>query len=204
MNDARQVFTATLRRHREQLGIPLSAIAESTKISASLLDALERSDLSRWPRGIFRRAFFREYVTAIGLSAESLVADFARLFPDEPGGAIADDSPSELRLVLAAAETTPVTALRRVAVAAAELAAIASVGLVAAWLLHANLWSASGIVALVYYPVSNLCVDRKPAWRGMRALINSQLPTPNFQAQRQAQTDRDEESFGSWTLEVGR
>ena len=40
---------------RERRGITLEAIAETTKIALPLLESLERSDVSHWPKGIFRR-----------------------------------------------------------------------------------------------------------------------------------------------------
>ena len=49
-------FGARLRRRRDEHGIALVTIAEQTKIKVSLLEALERDDVSHWPSGIFRRA----------------------------------------------------------------------------------------------------------------------------------------------------
>ena len=50
-------------------------IAEKTKISPSLLAGIERGDCSRWPGGIYSRAWIREYASAIGLDAEQIVMD---------------------------------------------------------------------------------------------------------------------------------
>ena len=61
----RESFGARLRQRREDQQIELSAIAEQTKIKLSLLEGLERDDVSRWPSGIFRRAFIRAYAHAI-------------------------------------------------------------------------------------------------------------------------------------------
>ena len=86
-------FGARLRRQREQQNIPLATIAELTKIKASLLEALERDDVSRWPSGIFRRAYIRAYAHAIGLSPDQLVQEFLERYPDpvveEPVAALA-------------------------------------------------------------------------------------------------------------------
>ena len=62
-------FGARLRQRRERQHIALSTIAEQTKIKLSLLEALERDDVSHWPSGIFRRAFIRAYAHAIGCGA---------------------------------------------------------------------------------------------------------------------------------------
>src|SRR5919201_1001717 len=87
----REAFGPTLRRERERRGISLEAIAHSTKISAGVLEALERNDLSRWPTGIFRRSFMRHYAAAIGLAHEEVLSDFLRLFPEsqQPGDQVA-------------------------------------------------------------------------------------------------------------------
>ena len=56
---------ARLRQRREREQIALTTIAEQTKIKLSLLEGLERDDVSHWPAGIFRRAFIRAYAHAI-------------------------------------------------------------------------------------------------------------------------------------------
>jgi transcriptional regulator with XRE-family HTH domain len=81
----RVAFGAELRRARERRGLTLDAIAEQTKVSATHFAGLERADLSRWPSGIFRRAFVRNYALAVGLDPEETVARFTRLFPDPSG-----------------------------------------------------------------------------------------------------------------------
>lgn len=75
-------FGARLRDRREQQQVALSTIAEQTKIKVSLLEALERDDVSHWPSGIFRRAFIRAYAHAIGLEPDVIVREFLELYPD--------------------------------------------------------------------------------------------------------------------------
>lgn len=75
-------FGARLRRERERRHISLQDIAERTKVKASLFDALERDDTSRWPSGIFRRAFIRGYANAVGLDADATAREFALRHPD--------------------------------------------------------------------------------------------------------------------------
>ncbi len=90
-------FGARLRHRREEQGIALATIAEQTKIKMSLLDGLERDDVSHWPSGIFRRAFVRAYAHAIGLDPDVVVREFLDVHSDpadrvatepslEPGG----------------------------------------------------------------------------------------------------------------------
>src|SRR5262249_19114951 len=75
-------FGPRLRQERERRQISLTSIAANTKISRSLLEALERDDVSRWPTGIFRRAFVRSYASAIGLDPDQIVKEFQERFPD--------------------------------------------------------------------------------------------------------------------------
>jgi len=75
-------FGARLRQQRERQQIALTDIADRTKINRSLLDGLERDDLSNWPGGIFRRSFIRAYAQAIGLEPGSIVREFLELYPD--------------------------------------------------------------------------------------------------------------------------
>ena len=75
-------FGARLRQRRERQQIALTTIAEQTKINLSLLEALERDDVSHWPSGIFRRAFIRAYAHAIGLEPDVVVREFLAVHPD--------------------------------------------------------------------------------------------------------------------------
>jgi len=75
-------FSARLCQQRERQGITLTEIATQTKISVSLLEGLERGDLSHWPSGIFRRAFIRAYAKAIGLNPDTVVREFIDLYPE--------------------------------------------------------------------------------------------------------------------------
>ncbi|SRR5579871_1316483 len=77
-----ETFGARLRRERERRQIALASISENTKISVALFAALERDDVSRWPSGIFRRAFIRSYAAAIGLDADAIANEFQARHPD--------------------------------------------------------------------------------------------------------------------------
>ena len=73
---------ARLRQRREERQVALATIAEQTKIKLSLLEALERDDVSHWPTGIFRRAYVRAYAHAIGLDPAVVVREFLEAHPD--------------------------------------------------------------------------------------------------------------------------
>ena len=75
-------FCLGLKAARERKGITLAEIANSTKLPVSMFVALERGDLRRWPKGLFRRSFFRGYVKMIDVPVAEAFAEFIRLFPD--------------------------------------------------------------------------------------------------------------------------
>jgi hypothetical protein len=75
-------FGARLRQQREERQVTLTTISTNTKIKLSLLEALESDDLSTWPKGLFGRAYLRDYAAAIGLEPETLVSEFLTLHPE--------------------------------------------------------------------------------------------------------------------------
>jgi cytoskeleton protein RodZ len=79
---ARTVGTR-LREAREKRGVTLRQVANSTRISVMSLEALERSDLSRLPGGIFTRAFIRAYAQEVGLDPDRTIQDFIAELPAE-------------------------------------------------------------------------------------------------------------------------
>ena len=76
-----EIFVGRLRRHRERNLITLEEIASGTRIKREQLAALERNDLSGWPRGLYARAWMRAYASAIGVDAIDTVDEFCRLYP---------------------------------------------------------------------------------------------------------------------------
>ena len=77
-------FGGKLRQAREERGLSLRQVAETTKIAASVLEALERNDVSKLPGGIFSRSFVRSYAAEIGLDPDATVREFLDRFHDEP------------------------------------------------------------------------------------------------------------------------
>jgi transcriptional regulator with XRE-family HTH domain len=152
---------ARLRAERERRGFTLEQVSVSTKIPVALLEALERDDLSRWPQGFYRRALFRAYVTTLGLQPEPLAVEFARLFPDgaspEPRSTAFDAaspsafSPDEPPALMSAAAARPAV-LHSLVVALVEVAVVLAAGGLIGWATGMTLLTASGAVALVYYP----------------------------------------------------
>ena len=83
---AREAFGPNLRRARVQAGVSLQTIVEATNVSETLWDGLECNDFSRWPNGIFARAFVREYALMIGVDPESRSTTSAAGFRRATGG----------------------------------------------------------------------------------------------------------------------
>src|SRR2546428_6588805 len=76
-------FGGKLREARERRGVSLRQIANATKIAVSVLEGLERNDISRLPGGIFGRAFVRSFASEIGLDPEAIIQEFIAQFPDD-------------------------------------------------------------------------------------------------------------------------
>lgn len=173
---SRHAFGSRLRTQRERRGVTLESIVDSTKIKLSLLEALERGDTSQWPRGLFRRAYIRDYACAIGLPAESLVAEFVKLFPEEGGAAASEDviaaAHEPMRLTFA---VEPDTRMRQLAAqaasAVAELGLIAVAGGVASLTGGYPLLTACGTVALLYYPLATVLTGRVLSPAHLRSIL---------------------------------
>jgi transcriptional regulator with XRE-family HTH domain len=78
----RVAFGPNLRRARIHHGISLEAIAAETKVPIALWEGLEENNLSGWPRGIYARAYIREYAQFIGVDPDETVNEFCRVFPE--------------------------------------------------------------------------------------------------------------------------
>lgn len=173
----RDAFCQRLRDARLQRGLTLEAIGESSKINVALLAGLERGDVSRWPKGIFRRAFLREYAATIGVPPEPTVVEFGRLFPEDipdadPDLRVAQPAADGLRLTLAADRRwwLQPTAGRFVA-AILDLLIVVLAGAAAARLLSGSFWVMTSAVALVYYCAATAFTGATPGsiWLSRRA-----------------------------------
>jgi hypothetical protein len=121
-----QSFGARLRAQREERAIPLSQIAYDTKIKLTLLDGLERDDVSCWPQGLFRRAWVRSYARAIGLDPEATVREFVARYPDpadQPPAPEPEPSGLQKALSIAMMGSRPLQAPSRTALIARMVAA---------------------------------------------------------------------------------
>lgn len=64
----------TIRDARVRSGITIEQLSHITKISQTLLRAMEAEDLDRLPGGVFTRGFFRTYAREVGLDPDATVA----------------------------------------------------------------------------------------------------------------------------------
>jgi transcriptional regulator with XRE-family HTH domain len=174
VEDRRAAFCARLKAARERKGITLEEIAGATKVARSLLKGLEENDLSRWPHGLYRRAYLRDYLRAVDLPEQSIVAEFVRLFPDKgspaPAAAVEPDreEPCALSLTLAEGTTERLEKARNhVTAATIDLALVLSLTALAWWLIHADLWATGALVSLAYYSLGTAAIGSSP---GMRIL----------------------------------
>jgi len=83
-----------LKKARERRGISLRQVADSTKISVFVLQALERDDVSNLPGGVVGRGFVRSFAAAVHLDPEATVAAFVAQFPE---GSLNDGYPAAAR-----------------------------------------------------------------------------------------------------------
>jgi len=168
----RQEFCLAMKAARERNGITLAEIADATKIPASLFAALERNDLRRWPKGLFRRSFFRDYARMIGVPVGEACAEFVRLFPDDAGagltaaaGAALEASPTdEARLVLDAAWHGPRASVRtRLLAALIDAGTVILAAAALAWVAGMDRPATTAIVALAYFSLATALFGKSPA-----------------------------------------
>lgn len=72
-------FGRYLIRERELRGMTLQQVADTTRIGASNLKALEQDDQSRLPARVFVLGYIRAYAQAIGLDADQAVLRYDEL-----------------------------------------------------------------------------------------------------------------------------
>jgi cytoskeleton protein RodZ len=72
-----EALGAELRSAREGRGIPLTRVAEETRISRGHLENLERGNFGALPGGMYNRAFLRSYCEAVGLDAGLFLGRYA-------------------------------------------------------------------------------------------------------------------------------
>ena len=166
-----------LKRQRERRGITLQQISHSTKVPASLFAALEAGDCSRWPAGLYARAYMRAYADAIGLNPDETVEEFVAAFGATVKADGIDEPPSNARtanaLRLSFVDESPIE-LRRpgpsrrawlppTSSSDSLIAAIAYVG------LNQGVWITVGLI-LTYFTLGRLISDEPLLYHVYRRL----------------------------------
>jgi len=196
----RDTFGPRLRAERERRGISLDTIASVTKVGGDLWEGLERNDFSRWPSGIFARAFVRDYARAIGLDSDEVVNEFCRLFPIgdrrasrliqaqaqllghhlsyAESGAVPEDGD---RRTAAPADYDEALAIRsRLASRALATAIDGGASLTIAALVsvatNISFWPVTGMVTVMYYTGMTLAFGSSPGAKAVAAISQS-LPS---------------------------
>jgi transcriptional regulator with XRE-family HTH domain len=172
-----------LRRERERRGITLRQIAEQTKVALPLLEGLEADDLSRWPAGIYRKAFVRSYASSVGLDADEVAKRFEREHPPVVEGAVlpnpgAPEPPSpstSAPTALHRARRPQVTARARLLGTAADLTVALVVAFGSAAAGSRLLWPVLFIA--LYYAAGVLLAGTSP----MVALLSDEAVEPDAQ-----------------------
>jgi transcriptional regulator with XRE-family HTH domain len=177
----RDTFGPRLRRERERRGISIETIAAVTKVGADLWLGLERNDFSKWPSGIFARAFIRDYAKAIGLDADELVDEFCRLFPQGDRRAArlikaqaeiighvpsavedpamvprAGDRRAVARERKADARARRLRLAPRAVAAAVDVLCTLSLALIGPAVGGAGFWTSVGVTAVIYYSAATI------------------------------------------------
>ena len=191
----RDTFGPRLRAERERRGISIETIASVTKVGGDLWDGLERNDFSRWPSGIFARAFVRDYARAIGLDADEVVDEFCRLFPlgdrrgqpPDSGAGAAHWPPPRVRRKRRPSgrwrpafrrseqpfdESTVVRARLVSRALATSLDALASLSVAAgvSALMDISFWTIAGVITVMYYTGMTIAFGTSPGLRVVEAL----------------------------------
>jgi hypothetical protein len=188
----RDTFGPRLRSERERRGISIDTIVVVTKVGADLWLGLERNDFSKWPSGIFARAFVRDYAKAVGLDADEIVDEFCRLFPVgdrraariiKAQAAIIGHSPTAVedtalvppegdrRAVAgelkAAARARRIRLAPRAVAATIDVACMSSLAALGPALAGVGFWSSLGVTALLYYSLSTILSGASPGSRAV-------------------------------------
>jgi hypothetical protein len=186
-------FGPSLRVERERQGITLEQLSATTRVSEDLWTGMEQNDFSRWPSGIFARAFVRDYARAIGLDSDLVVNEFCRLFPvgDRRVGRIVRAQAELIGHQLEETGSEPLPAGRerrktrraesplpssrliytpRIVAAAVDVGCVSALALLGTTQLGAGFLAAVGVSALIYFTASTIWTGATPGVRLLQAV----------------------------------
>ena len=174
----RRAFGDRLRRQRQRKNLSLTEVAAITKVGASHFAALERGDCSRWPGGVYNRAFIRAYAQAVGLDADETAAEFAECHEPPPLAPIVDSapgladgapSPPALRIRIEPDPyETEKRAVRIIALVILDLMAVAVLAAAGVLFTAASAWISLATAAIGYVVFSRIArsIPRRKALGG--------------------------------------
>ncbi len=188
MINERCAFGERLRRQREKQHVTLEQIAASTKVAASLFAGLEKGNCSRWPGGMYNRAFIRAYAAAVRLDPDEVAAEFAEYYNAVPEPATAgrpeiasapNPTPGfalRLKLELDPEELRRRTA-RRAILAMGDVLLIAATAAILALASGLAYWPSLAVFSIVYHVSVRLLAGASPAERLLaRKRISADAP----------------------------
>lgn len=111
-------FGRWLRLQRELRGVSRDEVVQKTKISPTLVEALEEGQAERLPERIFLLNYLRSYAAAVGLSPDDTVGRFEEI-PEAPKAEAFDPAALEQDRRTRASSTMWLTIAAAVLVAAA-------------------------------------------------------------------------------------
>ncbi len=74
-----------LRQAREAQGIPISEVADQTRIAPLYIESIDNDDYRALPGGIFNRGFVKSYAKYVGVDEQEALMDYARLLNETEG-----------------------------------------------------------------------------------------------------------------------
>jgi len=197
----REAFGPNLRRLRVKRGVSLESIAAATKVPTDLWAALERNDFTRWPAGIYARAYVRAYALEVGVDPDMTVDEFCRLFPngdrrvgrvvreqaalvghdlrwkDDLVGSITDEKRSVAPTGAPNLPAIACTPMGRIVAAMVDVSAAIGVSTGFATLVAAR-WNASlAVGVLAYHAVSLVALGSTPAVWAIETYLANRHPT---------------------------
>ena len=177
---ARLAYCEQLKEVRQRRGITLTEIAERSKVNEGLYAGLERADVSRWPTGIYRRSFFREYALALGLPVDAALSDFLQLFPEDGDQRVvpALAAPAGPLRITLADRAWMRTSRAQLLAAVVDLVMVGAITLALSWWMPIAVGTMAATVAVVYYSLATACLACTPGtwWlrtRGNRKRANA-------------------------------
>ena len=183
MVSERRAFGERLKRCRERAGVALAKISQNTKVPVALFTGLEAGDCSRWPTGLFARAYVRSYAEAIGLNGDETVEEFVAVFGaiGHAEGVEAPPAPNAktppLRLSMVEEPVEPAAIARRAGLAATELLIGALITALAYVGFQTNMWTTVGLV-LTYFTLGRLISDDPLLYWIFKRARRQPQPTP--------------------------